>query len=313
MSQMAALEQAGLAVPNVGLGDLTTYKFGGAAAWLVQADTASQLEDAVGAAIGDGVPWMVLGRGSNVIISDSGFPGLVVRLGRDFSLVEINDDGTVVAGGAVALPKLARTCAKAGRGGLEFLVAVPGSVGGAVRMNAGCHGSDTGEWLQSVRVFRPGVGLVEVAREEMEMSYRANSLPESDIVVSAAFATVPCDPGESNEKMRAITHWRKVNQPGGTFNAGSVFKNPPGSAAGAIIDSVGLKGHTVGGARVSPRHANFFEASPKATAQDVHDLVAEVREKVAVATGIHLEPEVRFIGAFGDGESTPTTREDEIL
>ena len=313
MTKLAALEQLGVAVPNVRLGELTTYKFGGVAAWLVQADTESQLESAVGAAIVDGVPWMVLGRGSNVIVSDSGFPGLVVRLGQEFSLIEINDDGTVVAGGAVPLPKLARTCAKAGRGGLEFLVAVPGSVGGAVRMNAGCHGSETGEWLQRVRVLRPGKGIVDVARDDMDMSYRTNSLPESDIVLSATFTTMPRDAAESEEMMRSITHWRKVNQPGGTFNAGSVFKNPPGAAAGAIIDSLGLKGHTVGGARVSPRHANFFEASPSATAQDVYDLVVEIREKVAAATGVTLEPEVRFIGEFASGGSASNPEEDETL
>lgn len=167
-------------------------------------------------------------------------------------------------------------------------------------MNAGCHGSDTGEWLLRVEVYRPHVGRVVVERSEMEMTYRHNSLPAPDVILGAAFRTEHRDRHESEQIMRAITQWRKENQPGGTFNAGSVFKNPEGMSAGWLIDSLDLKGHRVGGAHVSNRHANFFEAAPGTSAQDIHDLVWDVRSRVAAATGVVLEPEIRFAGVFAD-------------
>jgi len=298
MSRLAALQAEGLVVADVELAPLTTYKFGGRARWYCVAPDVAAVERSVSAASADGLPLLVVGRGSNLVISDSGFPGLVLQLGGELASIDIDAAGVVTSGAAVPLPRLARLCAKAGRGGLEFLVAVPGSVGGAVRMNAGCHGSETGEWLLSATVFRPGLGLLVVQRAEMEMSYRHNSLPAGDIVLQAKLRTEPRLRAESEAIMREITQWRKENQPGGTFNAGSVFKNPPGTSAGFLIDSTGLKGFTVGGARVSERHANFFEAVPGARAQDVFDLVWEVQRRVRDASGIALEPEIRFAGDF---------------
>lgn len=300
MSRMSQLVDSGLAEEGVLLGPLTTYKFGGPARWFAVAEDAGAVATAIDAALADGAPYLVVGRGSNLVISDLGFDGLVIRLGSGLSKVSFHDDGTVSAGAASPLPMLARACSKEGRGGLEFLVAVPGSVGGAVRMNAGCHGSDTAEWLMSVEVYRPGVGRLTVIRSEMEMSYRHNSLPADDIILNAVFRTESRATAASEEIMRSITQWRKDNQPGGTFNAGSVFKNPTGMSAGWLIDSLGLKGHRVGGAQVSARHANFFEAAPGANAQDVHDLVRDVQQRVAAATGVQLEPEIRFAGKFAE-------------
>lgn len=306
MSRMSQLVDSGFAEEGVRLGPLTTYKFGGPARWFVAAEDAASVAAAIDAALADGAPYLVVGRGSNLVISDSGFDGLVIRLGAGFAQVSFHDDGVVAAGAATPLPLLARACAKEGRGGLEFLVAVPGSVGGAVRMNAGCHGSDTGEWLLSIAVYRPGAGRLTIDRTEMEMSYRHNSLPDSDIVLNAVFHTEPRAAAESEEIMRSITQWRKDNQPGGTFNAGSVFKNPEGISAGWLIDSLGLKGHQVGGAQVSARHANFFEAASGASAQDVYDLVHDVQQRVSAASGVQLEPEIRFAGEFAEfvGEQT---------
>ncbi|MCP3975355.1 MAG: UDP-N-acetylmuramate dehydrogenase [bacterium] len=305
MTRLSDLVESGVADEGVALGPLTTYKFGGPARWFVGADDADTVVVAIDAALADGMPYLVVGRGSNLVISDLGFDGLVIRLGGALSDASIDAEGVVSAGAAMPLPMLARMCSKQGRGGLEFLVAVPGSVGGAVRMNAGCHGSETGDWLLNIEVYRPGVGRISVDRSEMEMTYRHNSLPAGDIVLSACFRTEPRPARQSEEVMRAITQWRKENQPGGTFNAGSVFKNPTGMSAGRLIDSAGLKGHKVGGAQVSRRHANFFEADPGARAQDVHDLVWDVRIRVARATGVELEPEIRFAGdfaEFGEGQ-----------
>lgn len=298
MSRLDELVEAHEIQSNVSLAAMTTYKFGGPARWFIHAENAAALTTAVSAAIADDVPYLIVGRGSNLVVSDAGFDGLAIKLAGSFGEIEIAADGSVGAGAAVPLPKLARACAKSDRGGLEFLVAVPGSVGGAVRMNAGCHGSETSDWLLSVDVFRPGVGDLTIERSAMDMSYRANSLPATDIVLAALFRTEGRPQEESEEIMRAITQWRKDHQPGGTFNAGSVFKNPAETSAGWLIDSLGLKGFAVGGARVSDRHANFFEADAGTSAQDLHDLVWAVKERVAAERGIELEPEIRFVGDF---------------
>lgn len=300
MSGLGDLVDAGIVEEGVPLGPLTTYKLGGPATWFVVAGDAATVARVIEAAGADCVPYVALGRGSNLVVSDGGFHGLVIQLGGEFATMTIDAAGAVTAGAAMPLPRLARGCAKKGRGGLEFLVAVPGSVGGAVRMNAGCHGSETGDWLLRIEAYRPGRGVFTIERDEMQMSYRRNSLPPGDIVLSAQFRTEPRSPEEAEAIMRAITQWRKDSQPGGTLNAGSVFKNPEGTSAGWLVDSVGLKGMEIGGARVSARHANFFEAGPEATAQDVYDLVHEVRRLVAAETGVVLEPEVRFVGDFNE-------------
>lgn len=286
---------------NRTLAPLTTYKFGGPAAYYAEVSSERDLIEVLAARRDDPSDhaMLVLGRGSNVVISDSGLEGLVVRLNGEFTTIDLASDGRVRAGGAVALPRLARTIARSGRGGLEFFVAVPGSVGGAVRMNAGCHGSDTAEWLLEATVVDPTT--CEATRYEvgvLGLGYRTSNLGAGHIVVEASFRTIDRPSHEIEERMRDITRWRKEHQPGGTLNAGSVFKNPHAMAAGKLIDDLGLKGFAVGGASVSERHANFFVANDSATAQDVYDLVHEVRRRVEVATGIFLEPEIQFVGSF---------------
>ena len=287
----------GLVERDRSLAGLTTYKFGGPAAWFAEVENFEHLAKLVGR-----VPTVVLGRGSNVVISDRGYRGLVLRLSGEFN--EINFDGeTVQAGGAVALPRLARACANADRGGLEWYVGIPGSVGGAVVMNAGGHGSDTAEWLIDATVFDTFTGQIAARDpEQLDLSYRHSSLTGDHIVLRARFRTIVRPKSESETLMREITAWRKEHQPGGTFNAGSVFKNPPGDAAGRIIDSLGLKGFQVGGVAVSERHANFFVAEDDATAQDVYDLVLAIQRIVKERTGMLLVPEIRFIGDFGGEE-----------
>ncbi|MCP3995610.1 MAG: UDP-N-acetylmuramate dehydrogenase [bacterium] len=286
----------GLVVENQPLAGMTTYKFGGTAAWYAEVATRRELELVAGVG---GVPMVVLGRGSNLVVSDRGYDGLVVKLGGEFNEIGFDAD-TVEAGGAVSLPLLARACAAAGRGGLEWYVGIPGSVGGAVVMNAGGHGSDTAEWLIAASVLDVHTGRVtDETPEDLKLSYRHSRLGTNHVVFSARFRTVPRAREECEAMMREVTAWRRTHQPGGTFNAGSVFKNPPGDAAGRLIDSVGLKGFRVGGVSVSDRHANFFVAEDEACAQDVFDLVSAVQLRVHEATGVVLEPEVRFIGDFG--------------
>lgn len=282
---------------GVPLAPLTTYRMGGAARYYAEVDERAALAELVGLAAE--LPVLVLGRGSNVVVSDRGHPGLVIRLGRGLGEVRLEDDGTVTAGASAPLPVVARKAAEAGRGGLEFFVGIPGSVGGAVRMNAGCHGSETVEVLLVAAVFHLATGRTErLDAQALELSYRHSNLRPDDVVAQARFRTVPSTPERSAGLLREVTRWRREHQPGGTLNAGSVFRNPPADAAGRLIEITGLKGFRVGSAAVSVKHANFFVADPGASAQDVYDLVWAVRRRVGETTGVWLEPEIQFAGPF---------------
>ncbi|MEN8233524.1 MAG: UDP-N-acetylmuramate dehydrogenase [Actinomycetota bacterium] len=293
---------------DVRLGPLTTYKLGGPASWFVEAADETHLRDVLRAVPAD-CEVLVLGRGSNLLISDTGFDGLVLRLAGTFLAVDVAEDGTVSAGGAAPLPRVARASADAGRCGLEFYAGIPGSVGGAVTMNAGGHGSDTAAHLITARVVDRRTGTAtDRTPSQLELGYRHSNIGADDIVVAARFDTEPCAIETAERRIREITRWRKEHQPGGTFNAGSVFKNPPGDAAGRLIDALDLKGYRRGAVAVSEMHANFLVADDHATAQDVWNLVWAVRRKVGEATGVWLVPEIRFAGTFdstGDEEMGP--------
>ena len=297
MSGLDELVAAGELRSMVSVAALTTYKLGGPVRYYLEAQEEDQLIS-IGEMLGD-EPLLVLGRGSNLIISDDGFPGLVIHLGAGFVGTTVGEQGTVTCGAATSMPSVARTCAEEARGGLEFFIGIPGSVGGGVRMNAGCHGSETKDWLQTVRVVDlRSVILSERRPDDLDMSYRHTNLGSDEIVTRAAFRTEPRDSRTVTETMREIVRWRREHQPGGTLNAGSVFKNPPGDSAGRLIDSLGLKGMRIGGAEVSTKHANFFVASAGVKAQDVYDLVWTIRRRVADETGVWLQTEVQFAGAF---------------
>ena len=299
MTARARLTDRGKVTEQALLGPLTTYKFGGPARYLVTIDDEGDLELAAHLAAEEELAIFALGRGSNVVVSDRGFDGVVLRPGPGLSGWELGTEGAIVAGAGTPLPVLARESGRAGRGRLEFFTGIPGSVGGAVRMNAGCHGSETKDAMITARVFDLAAGISgNRTPADLEMSYRHSNLTDDDFVVSATFATVARDPADAEAMIREVTRWRRDHQPGGTLNAGSAFKNPPGDSAGRIIDEAGLKGFKVGGAEVSLRHANFFVAGEGATPQDVFDLVAEVRRRVLSDSGIDLEPEVRFVGEF---------------
>ncbi len=290
---------------DVILAPFTTYKVGGPAQWFVEPNDLEELRSVL-EVTPPGIDIWVLGRGSNVVISDDGYDGLVIRLGPGFCASDVRQDGSVVAGGGLSLPVLARAAVDAGRGGLEFYVGIPGTVGGALRMNAGGHGSDTASVVTSARILRVSGRVVDtVPVGDLSFSYRSSALTDDDIVVQATFATHAIDPELGRAELREITRWRKAHQPGGTLNAGSVFKNPPGDSAGAIIDRLGLKGTGVGSVTVSDVHANWLVASSDATAGDIHRFVHRIRRIVADRAGIELEPEIRFVGRFPDDEVTP--------
>lgn len=283
---------------NVALAPFTTYKVGGPAAWFAEPRDLEELRSIL-SLVPREMEIVMLGRGSNVIISDQGIDGLVLRLGGAFGAIDADSPDRIVAGGGVALPKLARAAAVAGMSGLGFYVGIPGSVGGAIVMNAGGHGSDTASVLAEAIVVDLNTGSLAIRDAGMlELSYRHSNLTPSDVVVQATFNTSPSDPSVLEDELRAVTRWRKEHQPGGTLNAGSVFKNPVGDTAGQIIDRCGLKGTSVGPVAVSDVHANFLVASREATANDIHAFVFEIQSKVLELTGIKLEPEIRFLGPF---------------
>jgi UDP-N-acetylmuramate dehydrogenase len=284
------------------LAGLTTYRVGGAADVLVRARHEGDLAIVAEVLQRHPQPLLVVGRGSNLLVADAGFPGLALLLEGDFEEIALEGDDTVVAGGAVALPVLARRAAAAGRAGLEFYVGIPGTVGGAVRMNAGGHGRETIEVLRHARVVDlEGDGLAhERSRDDLRLGYRTSALGAHELVVGATFAVTPDRAEDCEARVAEIVRWRREHQPGGQ-NAGSVFRNPPGDSAGRLIDATGLKGLRVGGAAVSEKHANFIQAEEGATAADVRALVDEVQRRVADATGVRLEPELHFVGFAGEG------------
>jgi len=283
---------------DVPLASLTTYHLGGPVGVLVRARSVDALAT-VGRVVAEHrPPVLVVGRGSNLLVADRGFAGLAVVLAGEFEEAELAAaPGRVRAGGAVPLPVLARRAAHEGLSGLEFYVGIPGSVGGAVRMNAGGHGRETAEVL--VRAWAVDLGdasrSVEYSSADLRFGYRHSALGALEVVTSAEFAVSPASPDDCEATIAEVVHWRREHQPGGA-NAGSVFRNPPDDSAGRIIDAAGLKGLRVGAAVVSPKHANFFQAEPGATADDVFRLVAEVRRRVHDQTGIDLQPELKMVG-----------------
>ena len=282
------------------LGPMTTYRVGGPAALFVEVETAADLAAITAAltAATDPVPVLVVGKGSNLLVHDDGFAGLALRLGGDFTDLTI-DGTTVTAGGAVALPVLARQTGAAGLTGLEWAVGVPGSVGGGVRMNAGGHGSDIAATLLRVRLLDLHTGEDEdVSAADLHLGYRHSSVRPEQVVGRATFALTRGDAEVAAAEIAEIVRWRRDHQPGGP-NAGSVFTNPEGDSAGRLIDVAGAKGLRSGTAEVSTKHANFIQADPGGRAEDVHTLMLEVRDRVREATGVTLVPETRLVG-FGE-------------
>ena len=303
---------AGRVETDVGLARFTTYRVGGpAAAYLEVAEEADVIalseilrEPELGV---EDLPVLPLGRGSNLVISDSGFPGLVIRLGSSFSRIEALPDDRPGAkvGAATSMPQLANWAARRAFSGFEWAISIPGSVGGGVRMNAGAHGGEIADALTSVSLCKLDSFVTsEVPAEELGMTYRRTNLTERDLVLEAVFHFEAADGPEVKARMEAYREHRAATQPGALQNAGSVFKNPDGDSAGRLVESCGLKGFNVGGARVSELHANFFIAGDGASAQDVYDLVHEVRRRVLDQTGVELEPEIRFVGEFSERETS---------
>ena len=280
------------------IGPMTTYRAGGRAARFVRPVDRSELEAVAAGVAAAGIPVLVVGRGSNLLVADAGFGGLALQLGQAFEKVRA-EGTTVVAGAGVSLPVLARWTVAESLTGFEWAVGVPGSLGGAVRMNAGGHGSDMASTLVSADTVDLATG--EGRRRtlaDLSLDYRSSSIEQSEVVVEATIALAVGDMASGEERLAEIVRWRRENQPGGQ-NAGSVFINPVGDSAGRLIDEAGLKGWRFGSASVSERHANFIQVDEGGSADDVVALMDMVARRVIEVHGIRLEPETVIVGFTG--------------
>lgn len=280
---------------GVALGIRTTYRVGGVAALLVTVNGEDDLDALSEAVRATGVETLVVGKGSNLLVADGGFAGLAVVLGEAYGGVKV-EGTTVRAGGAAALPVVARQSTAAGLTGFEWAVGVPGSIGGAVRMNAGGHGSDMAATLVGVRVvdLRTGEDR-EVPAASLLFDYRRSSIARDHLVLQAEMLLARDHQAAGAATLAEIVTWRRAHQPGGT-NAGSVFTNPPGDSAGRLIEAAGGKGLRIGTAAVSVKHANFIQADDNGRADDVYSLMLAVQAMVREHAGVELRPETQLVG-----------------
>ena len=279
----------------------TTLRVGGPARFLVTAAGVGDLAAVGQACVDHDLPWLVVGRGSNLLVADDGWDGIAIQLDDDaFGGYEVMGN-RIRAGAAEMLPVLSVRLSNEGFLGFAWASAVPGSLGGAVRMNAGAHGSELADHLVSAELYRLRSRSREVRpAHELGLAYRHSELPDDAVVVAA---TIELERGEGEairEEIREIKQWRRDHQPVNEPNCGSVFANPEGDSAGRLIDAAGAKGWSRGGARISEKHANFIVTDEGATASDVRALIRDVRHRVSEEFGVSLRPEVVMVGDFGD-------------
>jgi UDP-N-acetylmuramate dehydrogenase len=295
----------GTLTPNRPLADLTWLRVGGPADWLFQpADEADLC--AFLAELDPTIPVFPMGVGSNLIVRDGGIRAVVIRLGRGFNGIEVQGD-TVTAGAAALDAHVARRAAEAGRD-LTFLRTIPGTIGGAVRMNAGCYGSYVADVLDEIRVVSRQGQAITLPKSDLHLAYRQSTLPDGWVITAATFTAPPGDPALLEARMLDQIAKRDASQPTKDRSAGSTFRNPVGHSstgraddthdlkAWKVIDNAGMRGARLGGAQMSPMHSNFLINAGGATATDLENLGEEVRKKVYEASGITLEWEIKRVG-----------------
>jgi len=288
--------QVGEVLPNEPMAPYTTWKIGGPADAMVVPESAEKLAETVRILTAKGVPWFLLGRGSNLLVADKGFRGVVIRLGSAFEQVRF-DRNIVYAGAAFSFIKLSVLVGKEGLTGLEYAGGIPGSVGGAVYMNAGAHGSDVSRILKQAEVLLGTGELVRLDRDELQFAYRHSVLHHlPGIVTEAVFELEYGDRKEIAAAMAAYKDRRLRTQPLMLATAGSTFRNPENHFAAKLIEDAGLKGYRIGGAEVSVQHANFIINTGQATAEDVLALMKQMQASVREKFGVELVPEVKLVG-----------------
>lgn len=275
----------------------TSYRIGGPAALFLTCDTYASLRMANDILRCEGVPWVIMGRGSNVLVSDAGYAGAVITLGREFRRFNFDGENRLHVGAGAVLQRVVTEAFNKGLSGLEFAVGIPGTVGGAISMNAGTAGQWIGSVVEQIVTFRPGVGLVRYAGCDISWFYRGSNIPPREIVLEATLALRPGEEALVKQTMEGMLERRKATQPLDALSCGSVFRNPAeGPRAAELIESCGLKGYACGRAQVSQRHANFIVNLGGATAADVTNVIVHVLNKVRDQHGVELRPEVKFLG-----------------
>ena len=286
----------GRVLENEPLARYTTYRIGGPARFFVMPAETEDVVKALELAASRGLPWLLLGLGSNLLVKDGGFPGVVIRLGKGIDKFEMKG-ATAIVGAGLPTPLLARRTAEAGFAGVERFIGIPGTVGGGVFMNGGAHGAEFAEVLTECTVMDARGKIRQIPRKQISFKYRASNLGNV-VVLEAKLALIEEPPAKLKEVQGRLFRWRKAGTPFDLPCCGSVFKNPSGTrTAGMLIDECGLKGFTIGGAQVSPLHANYIVNTGTASASDVLKVIEHVRKTVAKRTGVELELEVKVIGA----------------
>jgi UDP-N-acetylmuramate dehydrogenase len=283
---------------NVPLAPFISFKVGGPARWFCEPASAAEFAEAFAWAKQNGVATFILGKGTNLVFSDRGFPGLVVYTGRSFTHIDWNGNRVTAQAGALLHTVVTQAVGK-GMAGIQNLAGIPGTMGGGTYINAGAFGQELKDVIvQVVSTTRDGI-LVERTNAECGFAYRHSRFFELDeIILETVLEFAPADPKALQDEMRETLRKRKEKQPLHLPNAGSMFKRPPGQFAGTLIEQAGLKGFRIGGALISEKHANFTVNAGGATAQDIHDLSSEVIRRVKELSGTTLEREVIFIGEF---------------
>jgi UDP-N-acetylmuramate dehydrogenase len=276
----------------------TTFKTGGPAETLYLPSSAEEVRQAVEYAAENRIPWCVVGRGSNLLVSDKGYPGAVIKIADRFARIEINGNKIYAEAGAL-LRDITAKCIENSLSGLEFAGGIPGALGGGVSMNAGAYGGELKDYITFVRVLTPEYEIMDIPCGDMQFGYRKSAVQQKGyIVLGAEFCLPSGDREASRDLLQSLNNKRKNCQPLNYPSAGSTFKRPTGYFAGTMIEQCGLKGCKIGGAQVSEKHAGFIINIGDATSEDIYKLICHVRDAVFQKTGVMLEPEVRMIGDF---------------
>lgn len=277
----------------------TTFKVGGPARYYLIPENTGEVRAAIDFADERELPYMVVGRGSNLLFSDREYHGVIIEIGESFSDMSIHLNNTVVVKSGMTLTNMASRLARMGLAGFEFAGGIPGTVGGAIVMNAGAYGGEIKDTLVEVTVMNEKGELIKLDADELELSYRHSILQEKNwMVLSGTFTFGSGSQDEIRAQIQEYNKRRREKQPLEYASAGSTFKRPEGYFAGKLIEDAGLKGYHIGGARVSDKHAGFVINTGDATASEIHSLIEHVKRKVFEKSGVMLEPEVKMIGDF---------------
>jgi UDP-N-acetylmuramate dehydrogenase len=274
----------------------TSFKIGGLAEVMVFPETITDLKTTVEFCQNKGIPWRVIGKGTNLLVKDGGIEEIIINMSNTFQQVELIDDLAIRAGAGLRLARLVKFCQVSGLEGMEFAAGIPGTVGGAIVMNAGADGKEIADVISKASIYKYKEGISGIERKNMKFSYRHMEKPDSAIFLEAEFSLKKGDPIEIRERIVEGLRKRRNSQPLSMPSAGSIFKNPPDDYAGRLIDKAGLKSMRIGDAQVSETHANFIVNRGRARARDVIELIESIRKEIKKQSGVKLELEVEIIG-----------------